>query len=232
MNLTCTQKIGVAGLAFALGFGTALVEAADRFDHKVRNDFFAGFAGDREAFGRGMKAAAETIAADPNHAEALVWHGAGLYFQAGQAFQQGDSGKGMELYGKAMAQMDKAVQLAPDKIGVRIPRGSGLLAGTAVQPMDERVRSEVKRAVEDYQHSFDLQKDHLDKMSEHTLGQLLLGLGDAYSRLGDKDNARVYFGMIEAKLPGTEYDKRAKAWKANGKLSAAEQRCFGCHVGK
>ncbi|MBL8212952.1 MAG: hypothetical protein JNK87_19710 [Bryobacterales bacterium] len=230
--MTRTKKIAVAGLAFALGFGTALVEAAERFDHKVRNDFFAGFAGDREALLRGMKAAGEAIEADPNHAEALVWHGSGLYFQAGMAFQQGDSAKGMQLYGQAMAQMDKAVQLAPDSIGVRIPRGAGLLAGTAFQPMDDRVRSEVKRAVDDYQHTFDMQKDRLDKLSEHSLGQLLLGLGDAYSRLGDKENAKVYFAMLEAKLPGTEYDKRAKAWKANGKLTTAEQRCFGCHVAK
>lgn len=230
--MTRTHKIAVAGLAFALGFGTALVEAAERFDHKVRNDFFAGFAGDREALGRAMKAAAETIAADPNHAEALVWHGSGLYFQAGLAFQQGDSAKGMQLYGQAMAEMDKGVRLAPDQIGVRIPRGAGLLAGTAFQPMDERVRGEVRRALDDYQHTFNLQKDRLDTLSEHSLGQLLLGLGDAYSRLGDKDNAKVYFAMMEAKLPGTEYDKRAKAWKANGKLTVAEQRCFGCHVGK
>jgi tetratricopeptide (TPR) repeat protein len=230
MNLTRKHKIAVASLAFALGFGTTLVHAADRFDHKVRNDFFAGFAGNREAFDRGMKAAAATIAAEPNHAEALVWHGSGLYYLAGQAFQKGDMPKGMELYGKALAQMDKAVALDPDNIGVRIPRGAGLLAGSAPQPMDNRVRAEVKRALDDYQHAFNLQKDHLDKLSPHSLGQLLLGLGDAYQRLGDKTNAKLYFDMMEAKLPNTEYAKRAAAWKATGKLTLAQQQCFGCHA--
>lgn len=231
-NMTRNKKIAVAGLAFALGYATTLLQAADRFDHKVRNDFFAGFAGDREAFARGMKAAGETIAADPNHAEALVWHGSGLYFMAGMAFQKGDTAKGMELYGQGMGQMDKAVKLAPDSIGVRIPRGAGLLAATSMQPLDDRVKGEIRRALDDYQHAFDLQKNQLEKLSEHSLGQLLLGLGDGYQRLGDKDNAKLYFEMIEAKLPGTEYDKRAKSWKANGKLTLAEQRCYGCHAGK
>jgi len=224
----------IAGaVAFGVSFTTGLLSAPpERFDHKVRNDFFAGFAGNREAFARGMKVAAETIADNPNHAEALVWHGAGLYFQAGMAFQSGDNAKGMELYGKGMGQMDKAVALAPNNIGVRIPRGAALLAATAFQQMDDRVRGEVRRAIDDYQRSFDLQKDGLDKMGEHPLGQLLLGLGDGYSRIGENDKARTYFELIESKLPGSAWAKRAEAWKANGKLSMEEQRCIGCHVSK
>jgi tetratricopeptide (TPR) repeat protein len=221
-----------AVLAFAAGFGTTVLlgQSPARFDHKVRNDFFAGFAGDREAFARGMKTAAETIAENPNHAEALVWHGAGLYLMAGQAFQKGDSQKGMELYGKAFAEMDKGVQLEPKSIGVRIPRGSALLAATSMQKMDDRVRSEVKRAAEDFQVTFDMQKDSLDKIGEHPLGQLLLGLGDAYSRLGETEKAKIYFDLLEAKLPGTEWGKRAAAWKQTGKLTVQQQQCVGCHV--
>ena len=70
---------------------------AARFDEKVRNDFFAGFAGDRTALERGMRVSGEMIAQDPNgSAEALAWHGGGLMFQAGQKFQQGDVAAGGE----------------------------------------------------------------------------------------------------------------------------------------
>lgn len=231
MTSNNNRHIRMSAAVAVLAMSAALWgQEAVRFDHKVRNDFFAGFAGDREAFARGMKTAAETIAANPNHAEALVWHGAGLYMMAGQAFQKGDSQKGMELYGKAFAEMDKGVALEPKSIGVRIPRGAALLAATSMQPMDNRVRGEVKRAAEDFQVTFDMQKGSLDTLGQHPLGQLLLGLGDAYSRLGETEKARTYFEMLEQKLPGTEWAKRAAAWKQNGRLTVAEQQCIGCHV--
>ena len=230
-----TQKLMMTTglIVFGISFTAAILGAqAERLDHKVRNDFFTGFAGDREALVRAMKVAGEAIAENPNHAEALVWHGAGTYFEAGLFFQKGDSQKGMELYQKALAEMNKAVELAPDSVGVRIPRGSSLLAATAFQPMDDRVRWELKSAIDDFQHIYDLQKNHLEKLGEHPLGQLLLGLGDGYSRIGETGKAKIYFDQMEAMLPGTEYAKRAAAWKQNGKLSSAEQRCYGCHVSK
>jgi tetratricopeptide (TPR) repeat protein len=220
-------------MAFVIGFGSALLSApSDRFDHVVRDDFFAGFGGNREAFQRAMKVAEETIAANPDHAEALVWHGAGLYFLAGQAFQAGDNEKGMALYQKGMTEMDKGVKIAPDNIGVRIPRGAALLTATAFQQMDERVRGELQRAVDDYQHTYEIQKGFLDKLGEHPLGQLLMGLGDGYSRLGETEKAKMYFDMIDQKLPGSPWAKRAEMWRKNGKLSAMESQCIGCHVSK
>lgn len=231
MRFTPLQAAAVA--AFVIGFGTSLTGAPpERFDHKVRNDFFAGFAGNNEAMDRAMKTAEEAIAANPSHAEALVWHGAGLYFQSSFAFRKGDSATGMELYKKGFAEMDKAVAIAPDHVGVRIPRGATLLAATAPQPVDDRVRGELKRALDDFQHTYDMQKDSLDQLGDHPLGQLLLGLGDVYSRLGEAEKARPYFELIETKLPGSEYARRAASWKANGKLSIKEQQCYGCHVSK
>ena len=78
-----TQKLMMTTglIVFGISFTTAILGAqAERFDHKVRNDFFTGFAGDREALVRAMKVAGEAIAENPNHAEALVWHGAGTLF--------------------------------------------------------------------------------------------------------------------------------------------------------
>ena len=89
-------RLAIAGvLAFALSFVFALKSApaqeAARFDHAVRTDFFAGFAGNKELLARGMAACEKTLAGDPNHAEALVWHGAGLYYQGGQLRAKEDS---------------------------------------------------------------------------------------------------------------------------------------------
>lgn len=227
-------KLVTAGTAaFLVSFGTALLSAPpDRFDHKVRNDFFAGFAGNKEAFDRALKVSEETIAENPNHAEALVWHGAATYFLAGQSFQKGDAAKGMELYQKGFGEMDKAVKLAPDSVGVRIPRGAAILAATTFQPVDERVKGEIMRAIDDYQHTYDMQKGYLEKIGDHPLGQLLLGLADGYSRVGETEKAKTYFAMAEEKLPGTEYAKRAAAWRETGKLTTQQKQCYGCHVTK
>jgi len=35
-----------------------------------------------------MKACEETLAQNPKHAEALVWHGAGLFYQSGKAVSE------------------------------------------------------------------------------------------------------------------------------------------------
>lgn len=57
----------------------------ERFDNQVRADMFAGFAGDAVALGRAMKLCEETLASDPENAQALVWHGSGSIFLGGEA---------------------------------------------------------------------------------------------------------------------------------------------------
>lgn len=131
-----------------------------------------------------------------------------------------------------MAEMDKAVALEPDHIGVRIPRGAILLTATMSQPMDDRVRGEVKRGIEDSQRAYDLQKDSLSSLGEHPLGQLLMDLGNAYSRVGENEKAKSYFDQIDQLIPKSVYAKRAAAWRQNGKLTMQEGACIGCHVSK
>ena len=69
------------------------------------------------------------LAANPNHAEALVWHGSGLVFRAGEAFRQGDAVRGGELWMRGLEEMRRAVELEPDNVGVRVPRGAVAAAG-------------------------------------------------------------------------------------------------------
>jgi len=107
----------------------------ERFAFLVRADFFAGFAGDRAALERGMKVCEDTLAKNSNHAEALVWHGGGLVFIAGQAFQRADFRKGTDLWDRGLKEMDRAVELEPSNVIVLIPRGATLLKARLPGPI-------------------------------------------------------------------------------------------------
>ena len=72
MSFRGPKLLALAALATA-----ALAQGRpERFDYAVRNDFFAGFSGNQEAFQRAMKTTEGVLAQNPKHAEALVWHGA------------------------------------------------------------------------------------------------------------------------------------------------------------
>jgi tetratricopeptide (TPR) repeat protein len=224
-------KLFIAGaIAFIIGFLSTLRSApaqTDRFDLKVRESFFAGFAGDKEALARGMKASEEVLAANPKHAEALVWHGSGLTFQSGQAFMSGDQQKGMELWTKGLKEMQSAVDLAPESPSVRIPRGADLLTVSRFVSDPELVQSLVKDGVSDYERVYQIQKSYFNTLGTHPRGELLFGIAEGYSRLGDEEKARKYFEQIRAELPDTPYAKRAATFLETGKLE--ETQCIGCH---
>jgi tetratricopeptide (TPR) repeat protein len=221
---------GAAVLGLILG--TPSTRAQTRFDHVVRNDFFAGMLGNREALERAMQKCEEVLKENPNHAEAMVWHGAGVFFHAGREFQQGNREKGMELYTKGLGEMDKAVEIAPDHIGVRIPRGAALMSAARAMPEQNPVRRGLlERSLADHQRAFDLQKNELDQLGTHPLGELLFALADVNSRLGDTAKADQYYEMILAKLKDSPYAKRAAMWKETRQpLPLAQTNCIGCHV--
>lgn len=222
-----------ATLGTVLGFWSARAQV--RFDHQVRNDFFAGFTGNPEALARGMKVCEQVLGENPNHAEALVWHGAGLFFQSGQMFQQGKREEGMKLSARSMEAMDRAVALAPDSIGVRIPRGAALLAAARFMPDNPFRAALFQRALDDHQHVYDMQSKagELTKIGDHPLGELLQALGDTYSRTGNAAKAEEYYKQIQTMLPKTEYARRAAKWmETRQPLNPMDAQCVGCHVSK
>jgi hypothetical protein len=225
-------KFLIAGaIAFLLGFlfsiRSAPAQDIGRFDIKVRESFFAGFAGDKEAMARGMKAAEEALAANPKFAEALVWHGSGLTLQSGQAFQSGDQQKGMELWSKGLKEMQTAVDLAPESPAILIPRGADLLTASRFVSDPELAQSLVKDGVNDFEHVYRIQKPIFATLGTHPRGELLFGIAEGYSRLEDEAKARAYFEQIRADLPDTPYAKRATTWLETGKLD--DTQCIGCH---
>lgn len=202
-----------------------------RFDMAVRGDFFAGFGGDQERLARGMDACERALAANPKHAEALVWHGSGLAFRGGLAFQRGDAQAGMELWSRGLAEMDDAVALEPDNVAVRIPRGAMLLQATRnMQP--PMAKPLIEKALTDYERTLALQTASgvFASLGSHPKGELLFGLAEGYARLGDAARAREYFERLVKDAPESGQAPKARDWIANGSLPPARGlTCVGCH---
>jgi tetratricopeptide (TPR) repeat protein len=206
------------------------LSAQPRFDFLVRNDFFAGFSGDAAALDRGMKACEQILAQSPNHAEAMVWHGGGLFFMSGQFFRKGDPNKGMELYQRGLKEMDDAVALAPTNVGVLIPRGATLLTGSRFMPPGEQASKLLMQGLTDFEKVYDLQSSYFDTLSGHARGELLFGLAEGYLRAGNEAKAREYFEKLVAAGSAVGHYTEAKAWLETGKLDPKQAACTGCHV--
>ena len=202
---------------------------AERFDHLVRDDFFAGLLQqDEAALDRGMKFCEDTLARDPNHSEAMVWHGGGLIIKAGNAFRARDSAKGMELWARGMTEMDRAVELAPENIGTLIPRGAVLLAAAPFVPEPQRA-SLLDKGLGDYEKVLALQAAEFDSLSRHAKSQLLYGLADGWQRRGDMTRARGYYQRLDGAAGDSAYGQRARAWLA-GDTRPRQMACGGCHA--
>jgi tetratricopeptide (TPR) repeat protein len=201
----------------------------ERFDLLVRDDFFAGFTGDKESLDRAMKVCEQMLAKNPKHAEALVWHGSGLLFISGQHFQKGDSQKGIELWTRGLKEMDEAVALAPENVGVLIPRGAVLLSASAQAP-PEFGKPLLEKALGDYEKVLKIQQAYFDKLSSHARGELLFGLAEGWNRRGDAEKARSYFERLVKEAKGTGRDKQAAMFLEKGSLPPNAQMCTGCHT--
>ena len=203
--------------------------ADDRFDLVVRSDFFAGFAGSEARLAKGMAECERVLAENPNHAEALVWHGSQLAFHAGAAFQKGDMKTGGELWQRGLEEMDKAAALEPENVGVRIPHGALLLQASQNMPPD-MARPLLEKGVGDYEHVLALQAAYFSTLGDHPKGELLFGLAEGYSRLGNLDNARLYFDRLVKDAPASGQTPRAQTWLATGAIpKSAGLGCVGCH---
>jgi len=97
--------------------------------------------------------------------------------------------------------------------------------------MPQPIKGQVLQSVlKDFQHVYDTQKDMLDQIGEHPLGELRMGLADIHRSLGDLDTSRKHLEMLQKELPDTVYSKRAEEWlaaKPNAKLAHS---CIGCHT--
>jgi hypothetical protein len=221
--------VGSAGVALSLG---AVEPPADpkppeRFDLKVREDFFRGFGGDAESLARGMKKCEETLAKDPKHAEALVWHGSGLLFAAGAAFQKGDTKTGLEKWTQGRREMDEAVRLDPESSGTRVPRGVVYLIYSRFVPDEPTKKDLLDKAKEDLDFVLASHKGNLKAVGTHPRGELLFALAEAYRRTGDAAGADRFLRQIADLNRDTKYSREAEDWLNDPKRTT--HTCIGCH---
>lgn len=205
--------------------------AAGRFDYKVRNYFFDGFAGNLASLQKGMNLCEELLRDNPRNAPALVWHGAGLFFESGASFRSGDQKTGMDMWQRGLKEMDDAAAIGPEDLQVRIPRGAVLLAASRSVP-PQMARPLIEKGVGDMELAYSIQGPDLGHLGAHARGELLIGLADGYNRLGNPEKARQWFERIQKELPGTPYDESARIWLETGSLTSAQGGCLGCHTGK
>jgi tetratricopeptide (TPR) repeat protein len=209
-------------------------DKSHRFDYLVREDMFAGFSGDTAAFQRAMKLCEDSLRANPNHAEALVWHGTGVWFLSGHAFQTGDFQRGMALSDSGMSQMDRGVNLDSNNVAVRIPRGAAILAAAPYiqEPYGSML---MRKGVADYEHVLKIQQSYFSTLPVHSRGELLGAMADTYRRLGETGKARIYFTRITKELPNSEYANLSASWLKLDNMNSKDIKlkpvtCIGCHV--
>ncbi len=216
------------GLSLAAGVAAAVAGAAERFDYQVRGDMFRGFKGDGAAFSQAMSTIAARLATSPDDAEALVWRGVGRYWQAGLAFRAGNPADARDLATTAMADLDRAIALAPDKIGVLVPRAGVLLAAARSERDPARARDLAARAAEAYEKAFALRHDSFAGLAEHNRGEYLAGLAESWAIAGERAKSEAYLRRVLAELPGTPYAQRATEKLADWSDHRA-LNCQTCH---
>ena len=215
-------------LGIALAASIAAASAEERFDYQVRGDMFRGFKGDEAAFNKAMSTIDRRLAAQPDDAEGLVWRGVGRYWQAGQAFRTGNEAKARDLATAAMADLDRAVALAPASIDVLIPRAGVLLAAAREARDPMKARELAGRAADGYEKAFALRGDRFAQLGVHNRGEYLAGLAESWAIVGDREKSEAYLRRILAELPATPYARRASEkladWNDRRGLN-----CLTCH---
>ena len=203
-------------------------ETQRRFDLVVREDIFAGFGGDSAALDRGENQCEKALKEDSKNAEAMVWLGAVQVFKAGGLFGKNKPAEAFPLWTKGLKNMDDAVKLEPDNVGVRIPRASVLLPSARNAPAAMGAPM-LKTVLKDFEYIYKKQVEHLDELGTHPRGELRMGLADTYRLLGKLEESKEQLEAIAKELPDSEYATEAKEWLAAAPTAKLSHNCKGCH---
>jgi hypothetical protein len=76
----------------------------------------------------------------------------------------------------------------------------------------------------------ELQAPIFATLGDHPKGELLFGLAEGFSRLGNVEKARTCFDRLIADAPASGQAPKAKTWLATGAIPKSEGLgCVGCH---
>jgi hypothetical protein len=151
-------------------------------------------------------------------------------FLSGQAFRRGAIAEGRALAADGIADMMRAVSLAPEDLGVRIPRATGLQPFAAgIRPYDRTAADRLTRlAIEDYEFALKANASRWNTLDAHDRGEVLGALAESWLQVGDDARAQPYLDRLVAELPGTAYAKNAGLRRADA-TAKAPLTCLGCH---
>jgi hypothetical protein len=227
-----TARAFVAPSPNGAQYTVAKQEQGERFDEIVRSDFFAGMLGDDARLDRGMKFCEELLDKNPRHAEALVWHGGGLLTRASRAYAKGDSALGDRLWERGLKEMDEAVAIAPEHMGIKIGRSATLigLAQSGWDASDARGRALLESALADYETVYRWRRPVFSTLTEHSRGELLFGLASGWSILGEHRKARAYLKLVLEECKDTSYEAEARRWLSGAPNTVVQHDCRGCHI--
>jgi pentatricopeptide repeat protein len=88
----------------------------------------------------------------------------------------------------------------------------------------------IEKGLSDYQKAYSVQGPDLSHLGVHKSGELMIGMADAYARLGQPDKAREWFERIQKDLPGTPYANSAATWLETKTLTVRQAGCLSCHT--
>jgi len=197
----------------------------------VRLEFFEGFQGGDEAkLEHVQKVCERTLARDPHHPEALVWHGFLLLVRSGQSLRRGDRDQGLLLRSRALRELDEGAALKPNGISARAPHGVAMFTLALDLPVPQ-AREFLEKGVDDYETVLRLHGDRFESLSPHARAELLFGLADGWAKLGDSTRAHSYYARLSREEPKTDLGERSLAWLAGRRDLGPRPSCTStCHV--
>ncbi|MFI4915993.1 MAG: tol-pal system YbgF family protein [Phycisphaerales bacterium JB060] len=182
------------------------------FEREVFADFVLAAQGNDQARQRLISTCERAIEADAQHAEAIAWRGAARMFEASSASSNGDFRAAMNHTNASLADLNRARELEPENPGVRMVAANTLLNLAKHHPIENMASGYAKQGIEDAKAALSKLYDNWDKQPAEVRGQLLLGVAEAYDKLGEATKARDWFNRVIGALPGTTWAQRAQVW--------------------
>jgi hypothetical protein len=242
MKIPTRRSVTMSAMTAVLMAGTSLVyhtlspaqevPPPTPFFSRVQPHIVAGLVGDLASLETGMKDCEAVLTENPDHAQALLWHGIGLTILAQRASVNDER---QELLERGLREMDRALVLAPQQLpgrreAILAPRAAALSAVVPWLPDELRdlARDLTRSAVDGFEQTLAIQTPYFSQMSIHRRGELLGGLAENWWRLGATAKARVYLERMVKELPNSAYGTNAQGWLENAS-TRPPLTCLSCH---
>jgi hypothetical protein len=196
----------------------------------LREDIFAGYAGDMDRLVRGERNLEALLVERPDAKASLTaWKGSIALTRATLAHEAARTAEFDLQYRKALDLYAEAQRLAPKDVGVlAVTGGSYAVFGDR---LPARYRSEAwAAAYKAYSGIWQAQSGIVDHLPLHVKGELLAGMAQSAQRTGHAVEFAEFLERIVKTMPGTPYASVAQKWTENPSVvSTTKVTCMTCH---